>query len=177
MASASSKTLIDIFGRASKRMKPTLTTLCKSEDNTNSSSTLTVDQKSRIEHNKNLALSKKNRKICIERVSKHKGMLNLLKKRIFTVKKRSFVSNVIALSESLASGSVKLKELLVEESWLKALAGEFQKDYVVNLSKFVETEICKDDYVYPPQHLIFNALNTTPFQSFKLIEYIRYKHR
>jgi len=76
MASASSKTLIDIFGRASKRLKPTL---CKSEDNINSSSTLTVDQKLRIEHNKNLALSKKNRKICIERVSKHKGMLNLLK--------------------------------------------------------------------------------------------------
>ncbi|KEH30565.1 putative uracil-DNA glycosylase [Medicago truncatula] len=140
MASASSKTLIDIFGRASKRLKPTL---CKSEDNINSSSTLTVDQKSRIEHNKNLALSRKNRKICIERVSKHK--------------------------ESLASGCVKLEELLVEESWLEALPGEFQKDYAVNLSKFVETEICKDDYVYPPAHLIFNALNTTPFQSAKVV--------
>jgi uracil-DNA glycosylase len=64
---------------------------------------------------------------------------------------------------------VKLEELLVEESWLEALPGEFQKDYAVNLSKFVETEICKDGYVYPPQHLIFNALNTTPFQSVKVV--------
>jgi len=85
-------------------------------------------------------------------------------------KTRSLVSsNVIALSESLASGCVRLEELLVEESWLEALPGEFQKDYAVNLSKFVETEICKDDYVYPPQHLIFNALNTTPFQSVKVV--------
>lgn len=64
---------------------------------------------------------------------------------------------------------MKLEELLVEESWLEALPGEFQKDYAVNLSKFVETEICKDDYVYPPAHLIFNALNTTPFQSAKVV--------
>ncbi|GAU46432.1 hypothetical protein TSUD_91490 [Trifolium subterraneum] len=145
MASASSKTLIDIFDRASKRLKPTLTTICKSEDTTNaSSSALSVDQKSRIQYNKNLALSKRNLKICIDRVSKHK--------------------------ESLASGCVKLEELLVEESWLEALSGEFQKSYVVNLAKFVETEICsRDDYIYPPQHLIFNALNTTPFHSVKAV--------
>ncbi|PNX54426.1 uracil-DNA glycosylase-like protein [Trifolium pratense] len=141
MASASSKTLIDIFDRASKRLKPTL---CKSEDATNASSTLSIDQKSRIEYNKNLALSKRNLKICIDRVSKHK--------------------------ESLASGCVKLEELLVEESWLEALSGEFQKSYLVNLAKFVETEICsRDDYIYPPQHLIFNALNTTPFHSVKAV--------
>lgn len=66
---------------------------------------------------------------------------------------------------------MKLEELLVEESWLEALSGEFQKSYVVNLSKFVETEICsaRDDSVYPPQHLIFNALNTTPFHSVKAV--------
>ncbi|KAK2381439.1 uracil-DNA glycosylase [Trifolium repens] len=144
MSSASSKTLIDIFDRASKRLKPTLTTICKSEDTTNTSSTLSVDQKSRIEYNKNLALSKRNLKICIDRVSKHK--------------------------ESLASSCVKLEELLVEESWLEALSCEFQKSYVVNLAKFVETEICsRDDYIYPPQHLIFNALNTTPFHSVKAV--------
>jgi uracil-DNA glycosylase len=65
---------------------------------------------------------------------------------------------------------VKLEELLVEESWLEALSCEFQKSYVVNLAKFVETEICsRDDYIYPPQHLIFNALNTTPFHSVKAV--------
>ncbi|CAL5212607.1 unnamed protein product [Lathyrus oleraceus] len=145
MASASSKTLTDFFNRAPKRLKPTLTTICKSEDNTNASSTLSIDQKLRIEYNKSLALSKRNLKICTERVSKHK--------------------------ESSVAGCVKLEELLVEESWLEALSGEFQKSYVVNLSKFVETEICsaRDDSVYPPQHLIFNALNTTPFHSVKAV--------
>lgn len=75
MASASSKTLIGMFERASKRLKPTLTpTSCKSDDATTNGSTLSVDQKSRIEYNKQLAKSKRNLKICLEIVSKHKGM-------------------------------------------------------------------------------------------------------
>ncbi|KAL5098221.1 hypothetical protein RYX36_002548 [Vicia faba] len=66
---------------------------------------------------------------------------------------------------------VKLEGFLVEESWLEALSGEFHKLYVVNLSKFVETEICstRDDYVYPLQHFTFNALNTNPFHSVKVV--------
>lgn len=63
---------------------------------------------------------------------------------------------------------MKLEELLVEESWLEALPGELQKPYAVNLSKFVETEICGGD-VYPPPHLIFNALNSTPFHHVKAV--------
>ncbi|XP_061342171.1 uracil-DNA glycosylase, mitochondrial isoform X1 [Gastrolobium bilobum] len=138
MASASSKTLTDFFERAPKRMKPTLTTICKSDDA--NGSTLSVEQKSRIECNKLLAKSKKNLKICVERVSKCKG------------------------------GYVKLEELLVEETWLEALPGEFEKQYAVNLSKFVETEICSgNDAVYPPSHLIFNALNSTPFHRVKAV--------
>ncbi|XP_057456622.1 uracil-DNA glycosylase, mitochondrial isoform X2 [Lotus japonicus] len=143
---ASSKTLLDMFQPASKRMKPTLTTAttttttaCKSDNAANGSS-LSIDQKSRIEHNKLLAKSKRNLKICLERVSKFKG----------------------------GSGFVKLEELLVEESWLEALPGELQKPYAVNLSKFVETEICGGD-VYPPPHLIFNALNSTPFHHVKAV--------
>ncbi|XP_004505740.2 uracil-DNA glycosylase, mitochondrial [Cicer arietinum] len=135
MSSPSSKTLIDAFDRASKRLKP--------NDNVteSSSSSLTADQKSRIEYNKKLAMSKKNLKICTERVSLHK-----------------------------AAGCVKLDELLVEESWLEALPGEFQKPYAVNLFKFVETAICSGDgSVFPPQHLVFNALNTTPFHSVKAV--------
>lgn len=56
----------------------------------------------------------------------------------------------------------------MEESWLEALPGELQKPYAVNLSKFVETEINSGD-VFPPPHLIFNALNTTPFHAVKAV--------
>ena len=68
------------------------------------------------------------------------------------------------------AGAVKLEDLLVEETWLEALSGELQKPYALSLSKFVETEICSNnDAVYPPSHLIFNALNSTPFDRVKAV--------
>ncbi|KAL5558670.1 hypothetical protein UlMin_034881 [Ulmus minor] len=70
------------------------------------------------------------------------------------------------------TGYVKLEELLVEKkSWLEALPGEFQKPYSKNLCNFVETEMCGTDGVpiYPPSHLIFNALNYTPFRTVKVV--------
>lgn len=86
----------------------------------------------------------------------------------------SFVSNHISLSESLATGCIQLADLLVEQSWLEALPGEFQKPYAINLCKYVENQICtaRNDLLrsfYPPQHLIFDAFNTTPFRSVKAV--------
>ncbi|KAJ1422424.1 P-loop containing nucleoside triphosphate hydrolase [Sesbania bispinosa] len=77
-------------------------------------SAFSLEQKSCIEYNKLLAKSKRNLKICVERLSNCKA----------------------------AGGNdcVKLEELLMEESWLEALPGELQKPYAVTLSKFVETE-------------------------------------
>ncbi|TKY67710.1 Uracil-DNA glycosylase [Spatholobus suberectus] len=139
MASASSRTLTDIFQPVSKRLKPTLPPSCKSDDA--NASTLSVDQKARVEYNKLLAKSKRNLKLCVERVEKSKGL-----------------------------GGVKLEQLLVEETWLEALPGELQKPYALTLSKFVESEISSgDDVVYPPTHLIFNALNSTPFHRVKAV--------
>ncbi|XP_027909686.1 uracil-DNA glycosylase, mitochondrial [Vigna unguiculata] len=134
-----SRTLTDFFQPASKRLKPTLPRSCKSDDA--NASTLSVDQKSRVEYNKLLAKSKRNLKLCVERVSKTKGLTG-----------------------------VKLEELLVEETWLDAIPGELQKPYALTLSKFVESEISSgDDVVYPPTHLIFNALNSTPFDRVKAV--------
>ncbi|QCD88734.1 uracil-DNA glycosylase [Vigna unguiculata] len=134
-----SRTLTDFFQPASKRLKPTLPRSCKSDDA--NASTLSVDQKSRVEYNKLLAKSKRNLKLCVERVSKTKGLTG-----------------------------VKLEELLVEETWLDAIPGELQKPYALTLSKFVESEISSgDEVVYPPTHLIFNALNSTPFDRVKAV--------
>ncbi|KAF5750017.1 Uracil dna glycosylase isoform 1 [Tripterygium wilfordii] len=108
-----------------------------------SSSALTPDQQSRVEFNKLRAKSKRNLKISLDKLSKAK---------------REGV------------GNVKLEELLVEETWLEALPGELQKPYARNLCKFVEREICGGNVpIYPPQHLIFNALNSTPFDRVKAV--------
>ncbi|KAG4985043.1 hypothetical protein JHK82_032643 [Glycine max] len=141
MASAPSRTLTDFFQPASKRLKPTLPASCKSDDA--NASTLSVDQKLRMEYNKLLAKSKRNLKLCVERVSK---------------------------SKESGLGGVKLEELLVEETWLEALPGELQKPYALTLSKFVESEISGGDgVIFPPTHLIFNALNSTPFHTVKAV--------
>lgn len=65
---------------------------------------------------------------------------------------------------------MKLQELLVEETWLEQLSGELEKPYAMNLCKFVEREICGGGIpIYPPMHLIFNALNSTPFERVKAV--------
>lgn len=67
-------------------------------------------------------------------------------------------------------GYVKLEELLVEETWSEVLSGELQKPYAKKLCEFVENEICRGSTpIYPPQHLIFNALNTTSFDNVKAV--------
>lgn len=163
---ASSKTLMDFFHPA-KRAKKSLSspsspsslplpnlkplssssTQCKSANpddisTANPSSPLTKDQKSRLEYNKLQAKSKRNLRICLDRVSKP------------TSKELPFVD---------------LDQLLVEETWVEALSGEFEKPYAKNLSNFVRNEISSGIPIYPPQHLIFNALNTTPFDNVKAV--------
>lgn len=96
--------------------------------------------------NKLLAKSKLNLKICSERVSVSKGI-----------------------------PSPSLPELLVEETWLEALPeGELHKTYALRLCQFLHSEVScssssSEKAVYPPPHLIFNALNSTPFDRVKAV--------
>jgi uracil DNA glycosylase len=49
---------------------------------------------------------------------------------------------------------------MVCSNWFPQLEN-FRDHMLLIFAKFIETEICsRDDYIYPPQHLIFNALNT-----------------
>ncbi|CAF2154149.1 unnamed protein product [Brassica napus] len=93
--------------------------------------------------------------------------------RIVTVatSKRNLAVRSEKVAKAKAEGScchVALNELLVEESWLKALPGELQKPYFKALSDFLERE-SKGPLIYPPQHLVFNALNSTPFDRVKAV--------
>ncbi|XP_020593707.1 uracil-DNA glycosylase, mitochondrial [Phalaenopsis equestris] len=107
-----------------------------------SPSILTDEQRRRVEFNKYLARSKRNARVCVERIesAKAKGM-----------------------------EYAKLEELLVEETWLEALPGELQNPYWKNLCRFVESELRGMVPIYPPPHLIFNALNSTPFDRVKAV--------
>lgn len=128
---------------ASPKPSPPLPTAKSLSSSSSPNSTpLTKDQKSRLEHNQLQAKAKRNLRICIDRVKK-------------------------TTSEDL--GFVDLDQLLVEETWVEALRGEFEKPYVRNLSDFVRTEVSGGIPIYPPQHLIFNALNTTPFDRVKAV--------
>ncbi|KAJ3692926.1 hypothetical protein LUZ60_012021 [Juncus effusus] len=103
---------------------------------------LTPEQKRRMEFNMAIARSKRNLRLCSERIEKAKAD---------------------------GTGYAKLEELLVEDSWLQVLPGELQKPYALNLCKFVEREIRGNVPIYPPQRLIFNALHSTPFDQVKAV--------
>ncbi|KAL5725248.1 uracil-DNA glycosylase [Ranunculus cassubicifolius] len=137
----SSKTLIDFF-QPTKRLKLSQTLIPNSPISSSPPSNLTTEQKSKIELNKSMAKAKFNLNICTNKLSKAK-------------------------EEGMEF--VKLEELLVEETWIEAMPNELQKPYAKNLCTFVEREMRGDIPIYPPPHLIFNALNTTPFDRVKAV--------
>lgn len=56
----------------------------------------------------------------------------------------------------------------IEESWKTELMPEFEKDYFVNLTKFIRSEYAQTT-IYPPGKLIFNAFNLCPFNKVKVV--------
>ncbi|KAL8519866.1 hypothetical protein ACS0TY_010706 [Phlomoides rotata] len=140
---ASAKTLMDFFQQpAAKRLK-TASSPPLNDAAAASTTAISAEQKLRMDFKKALALSKRNLKLCSDKVSK---------------------------ATATGVGCVKLEELLVEETWSDVLSGELQKPYAKKLYQFLESEICNDSIpIYPPQHLIFNALNTTPFDHVKAV--------
>jgi uracil-DNA glycosylase len=69
-----------------------------------------------------------------------------------------------------SGGAPKLEELLVEETWAEALDGELTKPYALELCRFVTHERLHGPLpIYPPPHLVFHALNATPFDRVKAV--------
>src|SRR3546814_5324833 len=62
-----------------------------------------------------------------------------------------------------------MSTIQLEASWLKHLNGEFGQEYMHQLKAFLEAERKKGVKIYPPGSLIFNALNTTPFDNVKIV--------
>ncbi len=60
-------------------------------------------------------------------------------------------------------------EIKLEPSWLALLQDEFKQPYMQELKQFLLTQKQQGKVIYPASDLIFNALNTTPFDSVKVV--------
>ena len=63
----------------------------------------------------------------------------------------------------------KTTDIKIEESWKEALKDEFQQPYFAAIQQILIDEKKAKNVVYPPDSLIFNAFNTTPFHDVKVV--------
>ena len=60
-------------------------------------------------------------------------------------------------------------DVKIEQQWKEKLAEEFDKEYFVNLVKFLHAEKESGKRIYPPGSQIFNAFALTPFNNVKVV--------
>ncbi|MBF0297708.1 MAG: uracil-DNA glycosylase [Oligoflexia bacterium] len=60
-------------------------------------------------------------------------------------------------------------DIKIENSWKEVLAGEFQKEYILNLKKFLKNELNQKKIIYPHGKDIFSAFNYTPFDKVRVV--------
>jgi uracil-DNA glycosylase len=56
----------------------------------------------------------------------------------------------------------------IEESWKRVLSSEFEKEYFKTLRDFIHSEY-RNKIIYPPAKQIFNAFDSCPFESVKVV--------
>lgn len=56
----------------------------------------------------------------------------------------------------------------IEESWKRVLGSEFEKEYFKTLRDFIHSEY-RSKTIYPPAKQIFNAFDSCPFESVKVV--------
>ena len=60
-------------------------------------------------------------------------------------------------------------KIKLEKSWLDKLGNEFNEPYMHELKHFLQREKSQGKTILPPSSLWFNTLNTTPFDSVKVV--------
>jgi uracil-DNA glycosylase len=60
-------------------------------------------------------------------------------------------------------------EVRMEESWKRALQGEFDKPYFAELVSFLHAEKASGKHIYPPGGQIFRAFELTPVDKVKVV--------
>ena len=67
-------------------------------------------------------------------------------------------------------GALRYAVQKLHPSWRQQLDGEFTSDYFVGIAKYLRTEIkLLGNQIYPSPDLIFNALDSTPFDQVKVV--------
>jgi len=64
---------------------------------------------------------------------------------------------------------LSLDKVALESGWKKALTAELDSDYMRTLLSFLQQEKQHGKTIYPPEDLIFNAFNSTPFSQVKVV--------
>jgi len=59
--------------------------------------------------------------------------------------------------------------LKLEESWKRFLEAEFEKEYMIKLRSFLQSQQEQKKIIYPANSLIFNAFAHTPFDKVKVV--------
>ena len=62
-----------------------------------------------------------------------------------------------------------VKDVKIEESWKKALAQEFEKDYFGEIKNFLKIAHGEGKTIYPPAKLIFHAFDRVPLPDVKVV--------
>ncbi|MFK7798624.1 MAG: uracil-DNA glycosylase [Aureispira sp.] len=62
-----------------------------------------------------------------------------------------------------------VKDVRIEETWKKALAEEFQKEYFAQIKTFLKTAHNEGKIIYPPGKLIFHAFDRVPLPNVKVV--------
>lgn len=63
----------------------------------------------------------------------------------------------------------KAREIRLEPSWKRRLEDEFEQPYMVALRQFLLERKRAGAVIYPPGPLIFNALDSTPFDAVRVV--------
>jgi len=61
------------------------------------------------------------------------------------------------------------REIRLESSWKLRLGSEFEQSYMIELRQFLLERKTQGAVIYPPGNLIFNALDSTPFEAVKIV--------
>ena len=61
------------------------------------------------------------------------------------------------------------ENIQISDSWKAVLGDEFEKPYFKKLNHFLETEKNVGKTVFPPENLIYNAFNSTPFDKVRVV--------
>lgn len=80
-----------------------------------------------------------------------------------------FIAMKALLGAALKENIAKQKLPKLEESWLKKLQPEFEKDYMKNLRKFLLSQKDAKKIIYPKGEEYFAALNLTPLNKVKVV--------